>query len=117
MRKTLVRLWPLAVTVNVDRSGVSSGEWLVISSSRLPGRGATPLANFTVGGQPGTSTLSLTTVLLDGDNLADLVVGSGAGQTALIKVYYGTDVKAGPEPTNFTLAPFDGVALNGVFVG
>jgi hypothetical protein len=86
-------------------------------SGKLPGAGATPLANFAVGGQPGTSTVSVATVNLDGDTKADVVVGSGAGQTAQIKAYYGKDVTGGAEPTNFTLAPFDGVALSGVFVG
>jgi hypothetical protein len=88
-----------------------------LSAGKLPGAGATPLANFTVGGQPGTSTVSVATVNLDGDTRADLVVGSGAGQTAQIKAYYGKDVTGGAEPTNFTLTPFGGVALDGVFVG
>jgi hypothetical protein len=88
-----------------------------LTGGRLPGAGATPLANFSVGGQPGTSTVSVATVDLDGDARADLVVGSGAGQVAQIKAYYGKDVTGGAEPTNFALAPFGGVALNGVFVG
>jgi len=94
---------------------VFSGADLV--AGKFPGFVATPLANFTVGGQPGTSTVSVAAVNLDGDARADLVVGSGAGQTAQIKAYYGKDVTGGAEPTNFTLTPFGGVALNGVFVG
>ena len=59
------------------------------------------------------------TVDVDGDNRADLVVGSGPGQPSRVRVYPGRTVTPTGEPANFQdLDPFGGVVLtNGVFVG
>jgi hypothetical protein len=88
-----------------------------LMSGKLPGAGATPLANFAVGGQPGTSTVSVATVNLDGDGRADLAVGSGQSQESLVKVYLGKDISGTIEPANTTLDPFSTPTTNGVFVG
>src|SRR5205823_7450630 len=60
---------------------VFSGADLI--AGRFPGFGATPLANFAVAGQPGTALLSVAAINADGDKMADLAVGSGAGQPSL----------------------------------
>ena len=79
--------------------------------------GATVLADFAVSSQPGTALLSVATVNADGDNRADLVVGSGAGQSSAVRVYLGTNLSGTAEPTSTTFDPFGAVTINGVFVG
>ena len=88
-----------------------------LMAGRFPGLGATPIANFSVGGQSPTALVSVATVNADGDRLEDLAVGSGAGQASLVKVYKGTNLSGGSEPASSTLDPFGGITLNGVFVG
>ena len=88
-----------------------------LAANKLPGFGATPLANFTVGGQPGSALVSLAAVDLDGDNKADLAVGSGAGQASRVKVYLGTNLSGTSEPASTSLDPFGTPTANGVFVG
>jgi hypothetical protein len=97
---------------------VFSGADLI--AGRFPGFGATPLANFTVGGQAGNALLSVATVSVDGDKMADLAIGTGAGQPSSVKVYLGKSlVGAGTEPAaSQVLDPFSGAVLvDGVFVG
>jgi hypothetical protein len=55
----------------------------------------------------------------DGDNLADVVVGSGEGSPASVRVYLGKNFAGAGEPAAFQdIAVFGGAALaDGVFVG
>src|SRR5262249_9776542 len=86
-------------------------------AGRFPGFGATPLANFAVGGQPGGARVSRATVNADGDGRADLAVGSGQSQESLVKTYLGKDISGTTEPASTTLDPFGTLTTNGVFVG
>jgi uncharacterized delta-60 repeat protein len=86
-------------------------------AGRFPGFGATPLANFAVGGQDPAALVSVATVNADGDARADLAVGSGAGQPSLVKVYLGRNLTGPAEPASTSLDPFGSTTLNGVFVG
>src|SRR5207248_10719489 len=90
---------------------VFSGADLI--AGKFPGFGATPLANFTVGGQSPLALVSLATVDLDGDNKADLAVGSGAAQASLVKVYLGTNLAGTTEPASTSLDPFGAATANG----
>jgi hypothetical protein len=86
-------------------------------AGKFPGFGATPLANFTVGGQDPSALVSVATVNADGDGHADLAVGSGAGQASLVKVYLGKNLAGSAEPASTQFDPFGAVTTNGVFVG
>jgi uncharacterized delta-60 repeat protein len=86
-------------------------------AGKFPGFGATPLANFTVGGQSPGALVSLATVDADGDNKVDLAVGSGAAQASLVKVYAGANLTGATEPGATQLDPFGTPTVNGVFVG
>jgi uncharacterized delta-60 repeat protein len=94
---------------------VFSGADLI--AGKFPGFGATPLANFTVSGQSPGALVSLATIDADGDNKADLAVGSGAGQLSAVKVYLGGNISGTAEPASSSLDPFSLVPVNGVFVG
>jgi hypothetical protein len=102
---------------------LSTGNQVVIFSGadliagKFPGLGATPLANFTVSGQDPGALISVAAVNADGDARADLVVGSGASQESLVKVYLGTYLSGTAEPASTSLDPFGTVTTNGVFVG
>jgi uncharacterized delta-60 repeat protein len=88
-------------------------------AGKVPGFGAGKLISFTVSGQPGSALVSLAAVDADGDNLADLVVGSGAGQPSKVRTYLGSTKTATPsgEPTFTDLDPYGAVLADGVFVG
>jgi hypothetical protein len=86
-------------------------------AGRLPEFGATLLAGFTVAGLDPTALASVATVDADGDGRVDLVVGSGAGQPSLVKVYLGTNLSGNTEPASAPFDPFGLVTTNGVFVG
>jgi hypothetical protein len=86
-------------------------------AGRFPGLGATPLANFTVGGQNPAALVSVAAINADGDGRADLAVGSGAGQPSQVKIYLGTNLSGTAEPTSTSLDPFGTVTTSGVFIG
>jgi hypothetical protein len=94
---------------------VFSGADLI--AGKFPGFGATPLANFAVGGQDPGALVSVAAVDADGDGRADLAVGSGAGQASLVKVYHGKDLSGSAEPASTSLDPFGTTTTGGVFVG
>mgnify|MGYP001108260903 CR=1 FL=1 len=78
------------------------------------------MANFFVGGDladRGGARVGVTSA--DGDNRADVAVGSGPGRPARVRVYRATDFAGAGEPARFQdLTPFGGAALpDGVFVG
>jgi len=88
-----------------------------LMAGKFPGLGATPLANFGVGGQSPGALVSVAAVNADGDAKADLAVGSGAGQATLVKVYAGKDLSGASEPASTSFDPFGTTTPNGVFVG
>jgi len=88
-----------------------------IAAGTLPGLGATVLADFAVGGQPGSALVSVAAVDADGDGQADLAVGSGPGQSSLVRVYLGKNLTGTAEPTSTSFDPFGSTTINGVFVG
>jgi hypothetical protein len=94
---------------------VYSGADLI--AGKFPGLGATPLADFAVGGQDPSALVSLARVNADGDTRVDLVVGSGAGQSSAVKVYLGKNLSGTTEPTSIALDTYGTVTTSGVFVG
>ena len=88
-----------------------------LAAGRLPGLGATVLADFAVGGQPGAALVSAAAVNADGDGRADLAVGSGPGQSSLVRVYLGKNLAGTTEPMSTSFDPFGSTTINGVFVG
>jgi hypothetical protein len=98
-----------------NRVVIFSGADLI--AGRVPGFGATPLADFAVGGQSPAALVSVAAADADGDNRADLAVGSGAGQASLVKVYLGKDLAGTAEPASTQFDPFGTITPNGVFVG
>ncbi len=91
----------------------------LVSAGNAAGAQAAPVANFFVGGDlsdRGGARVAVTNT--DGDGMADLAVGSGAGRPAKVKVYLGKDVTGPGEPTSTDLDPFGGAVLaDGVYVG
>jgi hypothetical protein len=94
---------------------VYSGADLI--AGRVPGFGATPIADFAVSGQGPSALVSVAAVNADGDGRADLAVGSGQSQESLVKVYLGKDLSGTTEPASTSLDPFGTTTTNGVFVG
>ncbi len=98
---------------------------LAINGSQLINNGAQaaigdPMANFFVDGNfsnRGGVRIALKNV--DGDDLADLAVGSGQGDPGLARVYLGKNITPYGEPTAFQdIATFGtGALVDGVFVG
>jgi hypothetical protein len=86
-------------------------------AGRFPGLGATPIADFAVGGQDPTALVSVAAVNVDRDTRADVAVGSGPGQPSLVKVYLGRNLSGTAEPASTTLDPFGTATADGVFVG
>ena len=79
----------------------------------------TPQADFFVNGDTDSRTgIRVATKDVDGDAKADVIVGSGEGQAAQIRVYAGKTVTGRTEPAPLQdLDPFGLVLTEGVFVG
>ncbi len=81
---------------------------------------AAPAANFFVGGDLSDRGGARVGVMdANGDDRADVVVGSGAGRPARVRLYSGADFTGGGEPVTFhDLDPLGGAVLaDGVYVG
>jgi hypothetical protein len=92
----------------------------MVSANNVAGAQANPVANFFVAGNStGRGGVRVATKDADGDAKADLVVGSGEGDPAGVRVYLGKNFTSSAEPTTFQDVPvFGGVTLDGgVFVG
>jgi hypothetical protein len=92
----------------------------LVSAGNVSGAQAAPIANFFVAGDAADrGGARVATKDADGDNKADVVVGSGAGRPARVRVYLGKDFVGSGEPATFQdIAPFGGAVLaDGVFVG
>jgi hypothetical protein len=101
---------------------------LTISGKTLTGTGAgtgadaaqaAPLMNFFVAGNSSDrGGVRLAAVDADGDNKADVAVGSGEGLASRVRVYLGKNVTGTGEPaTSQDLDPFGTTLAGGVFVG
>ena len=88
-----------------------------LAANKVPGFGATPLAAFSVSTLSPAALASVATVKADSDSRADLAVGSGAGQSSLVKIYLGKNLSGSTEPASTSLDPFSTITLNGVFLG
>jgi hypothetical protein len=81
---------------------------------------ASPLANFYLTGDTtDRGGVRVATRDVDGDNKADVVVGSGEGSAGRVRVYPGKNFAGAGEPAGLQdIDPFGGAALtDGVFVG
>ena len=92
----------------------------IVSAGDVAGAQAAPVANFFVAGNTtDRGGVRLAAKDADGDGRADVVVGSGEGSPAKVRVYLGANFTGSAEPATFQdLAVFGGGALpGGVFVG
>jgi hypothetical protein len=90
---------------------------LALSGKDLIAGTKTPLANFFAGDQNNRGGVRVAVADLDGDNRADLVVGSGTGNGSRVNLYLGKNVTANgipPEQSGFDAFPG---YTGGVFVG
>ena len=91
-----------------------------VSGGNVSGAEANPLANFFVAGNAtNRGGIRVAATNADGDAKADLVVGSGEGSPANVRVYLGKNFTSSVEPTAFQdLGVFGGATLaGGVYVG
>ncbi len=91
-----------------------------VSGGDVSGAQASPIANFFVGGNAtNRGGIRVAATNADGDAKADLVVGSGEGNLANVRVYLGKNFTSSVEPTAFQdLGVFGGATLSGgVYVG
>jgi uncharacterized delta-60 repeat protein len=98
---------------------------LILSGAKLAtgdvnGAQLAPLANFFVQGNTADrGGVRVAAKDADGDNKAEVVIGSGEGSVSRVRVYYGKNFGAVGEPSNFQdLDPYSAAVLPaGVFVG
>ena len=82
--------------------------------------GCSSIANFFVAGNSlDRGGIRVAATNADGDIRADLVVGSGEGVAARVRIYLGSNITATTEPAAFQdITVFGGAVLTGgVFVG
>jgi hypothetical protein len=97
---------------------VLSGKTLLTAGSAVAL--ASPLADFFVAGNMSDRDgVRVAAKDLDGDGKADVITGTGNGQSSLVRVYYGSSIGGVGEPTGFQdLDPFAGITLtDGIYVG
>jgi hypothetical protein len=81
---------------------------------------AAPLANFFVANDStDRGGVRLATADVNGDGLADVIVGSGSNEPSRVRVYFGSTFGNSGEPTGFQdIDPFNAAVLpDGVYVG
>jgi hypothetical protein len=89
----------------------------VYSGERLMGNQQVPVANFFGGNTDNRGGVRVTAKDLDGDALADLVIGDGTGAGSRVTAYAGKTLRsASPPPTLFSFDAFPGFD-GGVYVG
>jgi hypothetical protein len=90
----------------------------LLSTTGVVAAYAAPLANFFFGDPNSRGGVRVATVDADGDNKADVAVGSGEGLPSQVRVYFGKTIAPGGEPSGSQdLDPFGQVLPGGVFVG
>jgi uncharacterized delta-60 repeat protein len=95
---------------------IVSGQSLLVNSTAALN---SPIDNFFVNGDS-TSRGGVRVAVkdVDGDNKADIVAASGVNQHSAIRIYLGSSVKKGSEPSQFQdIDPFDLKMSDGVYVG
>jgi hypothetical protein len=91
-----------------------------LSTNNVTAAQAAPISSFFVAGNStDRGGVRVAAKNLDGDNQADLVVGSGQGSPDQVRVYLGKNITSPGEPTTFQdLTPFGpGPLADGVYVG
>ncbi|HEX4609890.1 MAG TPA: FG-GAP repeat protein, partial [Urbifossiella sp.] len=83
------------------------------------GAQTSPIANFFVNGNStDRGGVRVAATDADGDNKADLAVGSGEGSPSQVRVYLGKNFTGATEPTTVqSFDPFSTTLAGGVFVG
>jgi hypothetical protein len=92
----------------------------LVSTGNVSGAQASPIANFFVANNSADrGGVRVAAGNADGDNKADVSVGSGQGNPARVRVYLGKNFTGVSEPTTFQdLTVFGGATLaDGVYVG
>jgi hypothetical protein len=74
------------------------------------------LANFFAGDATGRGGVRVAAVEVDGEGLADLIVGAGPGSGSRVTAYTGWTLASGNPAAWYTLDPLAGSAA-GVYVG
>src|SRR5205814_9061513 len=86
----------------------------MLSANDVSGAYAAPVANFFFGDGSTRGGVRVATTNADGDNRADLVVGSGGGLPSAVRMYSGKDVGPGGEPAaSQDLDPFGATVPGG----
>jgi hypothetical protein len=89
-----------------------------LAAGDIAGAYAAPVANFFFGDDTNRGGVRVAAADADGDDRADLVVGSGEGLPSRVRVYLGKDFTSTAEPAAFQdLDPFGQALPGGVFVG
>jgi uncharacterized delta-60 repeat protein len=90
----------------------------MLAAGNVAGAYAGPVANFFFGDDTNRGGVRVAAANIDGDNKADLVVGSGEGLPSQVRVYLGKDCTGSGEPSAAqNLDPFGQTLPGGVFVG
>ncbi|HEX4607500.1 MAG TPA: carboxypeptidase regulatory-like domain-containing protein [Urbifossiella sp.] len=105
----------------IGGGGPGGGPRVLIISGRAllsggPGEAfAAPVANFFAGDVENRGGVRVAAKNLDGDALADVVVGAGTGAGSRVTAYYGKNL-GGADPIAYDIDAFPGITA-GVFVG
>ncbi|OWK40610.1 beta strand repeat-containing protein [Fimbriiglobus ruber] len=91
---------------------------LLVAQGNLQGAQDAPIDNFFAGSSLDRGGIRVAAVNADGDDLADLMVGSGQGDMANVVGYLGTSLVTGTPTVTSFLNAFGGATLSdGVYVG
>ncbi|MBN9523524.1 VCBS repeat-containing protein [bacterium] len=91
----------------------------LVAANNVAGAQAAPIANFFVAGNSSDrGGVRVAATDADGDNKAEVAVGSGEGVASRVRVYLGKNFTTASEPATFQdLDPFGATLPGGVFVG
>src|SRR5439155_21328053 len=91
----------------------------LVSAGNVTGAQASPVANFFVAGNSADrGGVRVAATDTDGDNRAEVSVGSGEGSPSRVRVYVGKNFSTASEPGTFQdIDPFGGTLAGGVFGG
>ena len=90
----------------------------LVTAGNIAGAESAPLANFFAGSTFARGGIRVAAINADGDEFADLAVGSGIGDNGNVNVYLGTSLIAGGTLPNSGPTVFGGLPqVDGVYVG